>query len=85
MRHSAPERSNCSPTSRHDRDTSSSLVERNAGDLFIEALADAVARRPEAMAGLQQRLLDVHGAAKYLGMTEDSTPQSGSRHSLRSC
>jgi hypothetical protein len=71
MRDSAPERSNGSPISKHHRDTSG-LLGRNAGDVFIEALADAVARRLETMAGLQQRLLDVHGAARYLGMTEDA-------------
>jgi hypothetical protein len=43
-----------------------------AGDLLIEAIADAVALKLERMAGLQQRLMDLHDAAKYLGMTEDA-------------
>jgi hypothetical protein len=44
----------------------------SAGDLLIEAIADAVALKIERMAGLQQRLMDLHDAAKYLGMTEDA-------------
>jgi Helix-turn-helix domain len=40
-----------------------------AGDLLIEALAEAVARKLERMVASQQRLLDVEDAAKYLGMT----------------
>ncbi len=44
----------------------------SAGDLLIEAIADAVALKLERMAGLQQRLMDLHDAAKYLGMTEDA-------------
>ena len=43
-----------------------------AGDLLIEAIADAVALRLERMVGVQQRLMDLHDAAKYLGMTEDA-------------
>jgi hypothetical protein len=31
-----------------------------------------VARKLERMAGMQQRLMDVKDAAKYLGMTEDA-------------
>ncbi len=71
MRDTAPGRTNGSPRSRHD-DISPACVRQNAGDALIESIADAVARRLETMAGLQQRLLDVHGAAKYLGMTEDA-------------
>jgi hypothetical protein len=44
----------------------------SAGDLLIEAIAYAVALKLERMAGLQQRLMDLHDAAKYLGMTEDA-------------
>jgi hypothetical protein len=44
----------------------------SAGDLLIEAIADAVALKLERMAGLQQRLMDLHDAAKYLGRTEDA-------------
>jgi len=43
---------------------------KSAGDAMIEAIADAVALRLERMAGMQQRLMDVHDAAKYLGMTD---------------
>jgi hypothetical protein len=39
------------------------------GDLLIEAIAEAVARKLERIAGTQQRLLEVEDAAKYLGMT----------------
>jgi hypothetical protein len=47
----------------------------SAGDLLVEAIADAVALRLERMAGMQQRLMDVHDAAKYLGMTENALRQ----------
>ena len=43
-----------------------------AGDLLIEAIADAVALRLERMVSVQQRLMDLHDTAKYLGMTEDA-------------
>jgi len=39
---------------------------------MIEAIADAVALRLERIAGMRQRLLDVHKAAEYLGMSEHS-------------
>src|SRR4051812_38152713 len=39
------------------------------GDLLIEALAEAVARKLERMVASQQRLLEVEDAAQYLGMT----------------
>jgi Helix-turn-helix domain len=42
------------------------------GDGLIQAIAEAVALKLERMAGLQQRLMDVREAAKYLGMTEDA-------------
>ena len=42
----------------------------SAGDAMIEAIADAVALRLERMAGMRQRLLDIHQAAEYLGMSE---------------
>ena len=44
--------------------------DKSAGDAMIEAIADAVALRLERMAGMRQRLLDVHQAAEYLGMSE---------------
>ena len=34
------------------------------------AIANAVALRLERMAGMRQRLLDIHQAAEYLGMSE---------------
>jgi excisionase family DNA binding protein len=45
----------------------------NVGDAFIEAIATEVALRLESM-GLasQQRLMDVHDAARYLGMTANA-------------
>jgi excisionase family DNA binding protein len=43
-----------------------------AGDLLIEAIAEAVAAKLERMAGAQQRLMDVHDTARYLGMTENA-------------
>lgn len=43
-----------------------------AGDSFINAIAEAVALRLEHMAGARQRLLDIHAAAEYLGMTEEA-------------
>jgi hypothetical protein len=43
---------------------------KTAGDAMIEAIAEAVALRLERMAGMRQRLLDIHQAAEYLGMSE---------------
>ena len=39
---------------------------------MIEAIAEAVALKLERMTGMQQRLMDVKDAARYLGMTEDA-------------
>jgi len=47
----------------------------NAGDFLIEAIAEAVARKLERIAGMEQRLMDIHGAARYLGMTENALRQ----------
>jgi Helix-turn-helix domain len=47
----------------------------SAGDLLVEAIADAVARKLERMSGMQQRLMDIHDAARYLGMTEPALRQ----------
>jgi Helix-turn-helix domain len=44
----------------------------SAGDFLIEAIADAVARRLERMAGMRQRLMDLKDASAYLGMTEEA-------------
>jgi excisionase family DNA binding protein len=49
------------------------------GDLWIEAIADAVAKRVERMAGCTQRLLNLDDAATYLGMTPAAL-----RHKVRS-
>lgn len=43
---------------------------KSAGDAMIEAIADAVALRLARLAGMRQRLLDIHQAAEYLGMSE---------------
>ena len=43
---------------------------KSPGDAMIEAIADAVALRLERMAGMRQRLLDIHQAAEYLGRSE---------------
>ena len=42
------------------------------GDVVIEAFADAIFRKLEHSAGMQQRLMDIKAAARYLGMTEDA-------------
>jgi hypothetical protein len=42
---------------------------------LIEAIAEAVARKLERIAGMEQRLMDIHGAARYLGMTENALRQ----------
>jgi hypothetical protein len=44
----------------------------SAGDCLIEAIANAVALKLERMAGMQQRLMEVKDASRYLGMTEDA-------------
>ena len=49
--------------------------ELSAGDLMIDAIATAVASKIERMAGMRQRLLDIHSAAEYLGMTEPALRQ----------
>jgi hypothetical protein len=48
------------------------VLGKSAGDTLVEAIAEAVALKLERMAGLQQRLMEVKDAAKYLGMTEDA-------------
>ncbi len=50
----------------------------NAGDILIEAIANAVALKLERMAGTQQRLMDVHDTARYLGMTENAIREKAS-------
>lgn len=45
------------------------------GDLLVEAIADAVARKLERMAGMKNRLMDIHAAAEYLGLTEPALRQ----------
>lgn len=42
---------------------------KSAGDVMIEAIAEAVATRIQGMAGMQQRLMGVEDAARYLGLT----------------
>ncbi len=45
----------------------------NAGDILIEAIAEAVALKLQRMGlACQQRLMDVHDTARYLGMTENA-------------
>jgi hypothetical protein len=51
------------------RPSSSTFTEPSAGDTLIEAIAEAVARKLERMAGAQQRLMEIEEAARYLGMT----------------
>lgn len=41
----------------------------DAGQVLIDAIADAVATRLERMAGCSRRLLDVDQAAQYLGLS----------------
>jgi hypothetical protein len=41
----------------------------SVGDDLIQAIAEAVALKLERMAGMQQRLMDIETAAKYLGMS----------------
>lgn len=38
-------------------------------EALIEEIAQAIALKVEKITGTQQRLLDIEGAAKYLGMT----------------
>ena len=49
--------------------SSGAELARGAGDILIEAIAEAVARKMEHFVGTQQRLLEVDDAARYLGMT----------------
>jgi predicted transcriptional regulator len=41
----------------------------NAGDGLIAAIAEAVAKKLEEMAGCSQRVYEIDKAAEYLGMT----------------
>jgi hypothetical protein len=50
-----------------DADGPDPVHHATAGDFLIEAIADAVARKLERMAGMQQRLMDVEAAARYPG------------------
>jgi excisionase family DNA binding protein len=54
----------------------------SAGDALIEAIANAVALKLERMAGLQQRLMDVHDIARYVGMTENAIREKASAGEL---
>jgi hypothetical protein len=61
----------------HDFDYSS--PGHSAGDALIDAIANAVALRLERMGlACQQRLMDVHGAARYLWMTENAIREKAS-------
>ena len=43
-----------------------------SSDALIDAIAEAVALKLERIAGMQQRLMDLHDGARYLGMTENA-------------
>jgi hypothetical protein len=72
MRNSVPDSNGSAPAAPTYRPPDATFAGSTPGDTLIEAIADAVARKLERMAGMQQRLMDVKDAAKYLGMTEDA-------------
>lgn len=50
---------------------------------MIEAIAEAVALKLERMAGMQQRLMEIEDAAKYLGMTVHALRHKAGRDPVR--
>ncbi|MFL6448691.1 MAG: helix-turn-helix domain-containing protein [Bryobacteraceae bacterium] len=70
-----------SPTSAEDY-FNFDLAGRTAGELFFEAFAEAIVRRLEPLVGMRQRLMDVHDAAQYLGMTENAIREKASAGDL---
>ena len=70
------------PAAQTYQPSGSNFVTPSAGDTLIEAIAEAVARKLERMAGMQQRLMDVHDAARYLGMTENAIREKASASEL---
>src|SRR4051812_40274825 len=69
------------PTSVEDH-LNSSLAGQTAGELFFEAFAEVIVRRLEPLVGMRQRLMDVHDAAQYLGMTENAIREKASAGDL---
>jgi excisionase family DNA binding protein len=58
----------------------------SAGDVMIEAIADAVAERLEKMNCRRKRLVDLEEAAEYLGLSTDalrSLIEMGRLHPVR--
>lgn len=54
----------------------------SVGDALIEAIAEAVARKLDRIAGMNQRLMTVEGIAEYLGMTENAVREKVAAHEL---
>jgi hypothetical protein len=49
----------------------------SAGDLLIEAIADAVARKLDFLRNTQRRLVEVEEATTYLGMSVNALRHKG--------
>jgi hypothetical protein len=75
MRKPVPFPDGYTPDTQASSGSSSGVAAPGAGDILIEAIANAVALKLERMAGVQQRLMDIHVAAIYLGMTEAALRQ----------
>jgi hypothetical protein len=63
MRKPGPEPNGVAFAAQICRPSNPDFAAPTAGDALIEAIANAVALKLERMAGMQQRLMDVHAAA----------------------
>jgi excisionase family DNA binding protein len=82
MRKPVPDLNGSAPAAPMCRPSNPDVAAPTAGDALIEAIANAVALKLERMAGMQQRLMDVHDAARYLGMTENAIREKASAGEL---
>ena len=53
----------------HELNTPSASQSRQTVDLFLDAIADAIADRLDHRQGVRRRLFDVEQTAEYLGMS----------------
>jgi excisionase family DNA binding protein len=64
-------------------DRSSTSDTRDTVELFLNAMADAIADRLERRQEARRRLLDIERTAEYLGMSEDSVYRLVSERKLK--
>jgi excisionase family DNA binding protein len=71
------------PSGVHELNGPSGNQSRQTVDLFLDAIADAIADRLDHRQGARRRLLDVEQTAEYLGMSESAVYNLVSDHKLR--